>query len=154
MTSITATARGYKASKKILGELDSKLSDILEDSLDKFAAKIEADANGNLQDKTHVVTGELLAEPKILEKGEKYRVIGSRKIQGYIVEHGRGLVLPKKGKVLHWIDKHTGEDVFATKSGPVDPDPWLEPAVNRNKKGLKDIIAEDVKKIVRNNNHD
>jgi len=40
----------------------------------------------------------------------------------WVIE-GRGPVLPKEKKVLHWIDPDTGKDVFAKSAGPAPAHP-------------------------------
>jgi hypothetical protein len=154
MTSIAASAKGYKASKKILKGLSGGVDSFCEKALDNLVAKIQADANSELQNKQHILTGELIAEDKLLGKAEKTRIVGTRLIQGAVLEHGRGIVRPKNGKFLHWIDKTTGEDVFAKESGPVNPDPWLEPAILKNTKRVKDVMIDEVSKTVADNNSD
>lgn len=133
---------GYKASKNVLNGLSEGLDDIIERSLDEISAKIGADADSELQNKQHVITGRTLGSKRIVrEKGSRTISYGGG---AYYIEHGRGLVLPVNAKVLRWIDKHTGEVVYAKESGPTDPDPFLEPSVNRNKKKFSDIIAREI----------
>lgn len=38
-----------------------------------------------------------------------------------LVDGGRGPVVPVHAKALHWVDKATGQDVFAMHAGPVAP---------------------------------
>lgn len=151
MTTIRATARGYKSSKQILQGLTANIDSFCEKALDSVVAKVQADINSDLQNKQHVLTGELLGEDKLLEKSEKTRIIGTRKIQGRILEHGRGIVRPKNVKVLKWTDPHTGEDIFAKESGAVDPDPVFEPNILKNIKHLSDVLSEEVISSIRSN---
>jgi len=104
--------------------------------------KIIADARSNLQNNGSVVRGQLLASIKILDRlGDLDAVVGSDLEYAYWVENGRGIVEPVNAKVLHWVDKVTGEDVFAMRSGPSEPMPFLEPAVIENTEPFPEIVV-------------
>ncbi len=47
----------------------------------------------------------------------------SRVSYALIIRDGRGTIVPKKAKVLHWVAED-GSDVFAMSSGPVAPNPY------------------------------
>ena len=105
-------------------------------SLDEFSAlcdSIVAEARSNLQNNLSVVTGELLGSIAVIsiknEDGDAHALIGTESEYAWYVEMGRGPVEPVTATVLHWIDKYTGEDVFATHAGPAEPRPFLWPAV-------------------------
>jgi hypothetical protein len=40
-----------------------------------------------------------------------------------IIRDGHGIIVPKKAKVLHWVDE-TGQDVFTMRVGPTQPNPY------------------------------
>lgn len=48
-----------------------------------------------------------------------------------IVHAGRPEVRPVNAKVLHWFDRVTGKDVFAMRSGPVRPNPYIVRALRK-----------------------
>lgn len=153
MTTIRAAASGYKASGRVLKALGGNVDDFIERALDSMVEKVKADINNELQNKQHIMTGELLGEDKLLEKGKGYRVIGTRKIQGRILEHGRGIVRPRNAKVLRFVNKQ-GDVVYTKESGPVDPDPVFEPNIIKNSRKVKDVIVNEVSKSIKENNHD
>jgi len=57
-----------------------------------------------------------------------------------IIRDGRGTVVPKKAKVLHWVNE-AGEDVYAMSSGPVAANPY--PA--RGYAKVRDQIRADLR---------
>lgn len=117
----SAIAKTNRIMEEIAGASESFLDDV--------AAAIVDEARSNLQNQGSVNTGELLASIRVLGQGEGFRVVGSDVKQAAIIEYGRGPVVPVHAKVLRWVDKDTGEVIFSKYSGPVQPQPYFEPAV-------------------------
>lgn len=75
----------------------------------------------NIQNKMHVVSGNLLSSIGIYEETEDSVLIGSDEQYALYLEYGRGPVRPVNKKALHWVDPDTGEDVFTKYAGPSEP---------------------------------
>jgi HK97 gp10 family phage protein len=104
---------------------------------------IQKNAQDNLMLNDSYITGNLYdsIQPEYFDDGEgQFRVevwpheeyfTESGIYYAYTVEFGRGEVLPVTKKVLHWFDPKTGLDVFAKRSKPADPKPYMAPAVSQ-----------------------
>jgi hypothetical protein len=62
-----------------------------------------------------------------------------------IIRDGHGIIVPKKAKVLHWVDEN-GNDVFAMQTGPVAANPY--PA--RGWKKVSEEVKHDLAKRTAN----
>lgn len=91
-----------------------------QEDLRKIAKDAIAEIKGTIQDEGHVVTGNLLSSLGITDESTGSVSIGSTEKYSLALEYGRVEVIAKD-KPLHWVDKHTGEDVFAMRSGPTQP---------------------------------
>lgn len=129
-----------------VNNLQSAASFFDEEGVSLFEAlleKIIADAKSNLQNNQSIRTGSLIASIDVLDRfGDLDAVVGTNLEYGWYVEYGRGIVKPIHAKALHWIDKDTGEDVFAKSAGPSEPMPFLEPAVLANTEGWSEIVVK------------
>lgn len=94
--------------------------DISSKDLHEIGNTIVAELRSEIQNRGDVVTGNLLSSVQVFEETPTSVTLGSDASYAPIYEFGRGPVTPKNAKVLHWIDPHTGEDVFSKYSGPVD----------------------------------
>lgn len=82
---------------------------------------------------------------EVLEERASYAEVATGTDLEYaaIQEFG-GVIMPKKAKMLHWVDRETGEDVFAH-SVTIPAQPYLRPAWDEN----KDAMIEAVKSSLR-----
>ena len=99
----------------------------------------------------NIVSGNLISSVRILSADPQRLeiVIGTDVPYSVYIEYGRGPIPKVPGRVLHWIDKKTGLDVFAMSAGPVDPMPFMAPAVIYHRKQFKNIMIEKSTEIVR-----
>lgn len=118
--------RTFKALDKIL-EINS--DKIRQDDLQAIGESVVAEVKSNLQTEQHIITGNLLSSIDIYELSSESVVVGSTEEYALYLEYGRGEVLPKNAKMLHWIDPNTGKDVYAKRSGPVEPTAFFERGV-------------------------
>lgn len=98
----------------------------------------------------HYIKGLMANSVDITEDGDDYLVGNTAmSVDGFpyplVIEKGRRggyEVKPITYSALHWIDKDTGEDVFAKVShpGPVAPDPFVEPSIEDTMRDIDDII--------------
>ena len=138
---IGVTTKGLVTSQKYLSSLINSLDDTLNTSLHELGETIVSEARNNLQNDTHVYTGELNASVKILEEGDKYIVVGTRLPYAGYIEYGRGPVKPVNAQFLHYFTKD-GKEIFSKFSKATEPSPFLEPAVILHISKFKDIVAE------------
>jgi len=145
--SVEIKTRGHRASEQYLSELVADLDGDLNQALMLLADDIIQEARSNLQNDTHVYTGELNASIGVLESGPNYIVVGSRLPYAGYIEYGRGPVRPINKKFLHYFTKD-GKEVFSTFSKATEPSPFLEPAVILKSSQFQDIVVEQVKKPI------
>ena len=81
-----------------------------------------------------------------IKKSKNYveLAVGTNVVYAAIQEFG-GVITPKKAKVLHWVDRKTGEDVFAS-SARIPPHPYLRPAWDEQ----FDAMVKEVKRALTN----
>jgi len=72
--------------------------------------------------------------------GFSVNVVSPQKYTGWVIE-GRGVVRPVRARCLHWISK-SGEDVFAMRAGPTEPDPFHERGWRRAEPLIRDRWTE------------
>ena len=63
---------------------------------------------------------------------------------GTVLENGRGAVFPVEKKCLHWYDNG---DVFAMRSAPVKPDPFVKPSREKLKNEVKRITGLELQEL-------
>lgn len=144
--------KGFDSNRKVLNALNRNIEAAKAQALDHTAAEIISEAKSNLQNKQHVITGELLGSVRVLSSTKDSRKIGTDKLQGTVVEKGRREVKPlKPGGVLVWIDPDSGDTVFAKKSKAVTADPWLEPAVRKHDGLAIEFFKARMRLIIRSN---
>jgi len=145
--SVEIKTRGHRASEQYLSELVDSLDGNLNQALVLLADDIIQEARSNLQNDTHVYTGELNASIGVLESGPNYIVVGSRLPYAGYIEYGRGPVRPVSKKFLHYFTKD-GKEIFSTFSRATEPSPFLEPAVILKSSQFQDIVVEQVRKPI------
>lgn len=124
-----------KAMNQVIQIESNLIHDVAED--------IVKEAQNNLRLNGSDRTGNLLESIKILEESKQTAVVGTDEEYAKYVEFGRGPVVPRDPKgVLHWVDPDTGEDVFTKYSSPVEPAPFLHPAVESVTAKYKSIVTE------------
>lgn len=145
--SVQIRTKGFKASEKYLSDLVSTIEGNLNQALIILGDDIVQEARNNLQNDTHVYTGELNASIGILEAGPNFIVVGSRLPYAGYIEYGRGPVRPVNAKFLHYFTKD-GKEIFSTYSKATEPSPFLEPAVIIKTSQFQDVVAEQVTKPI------
>ena len=146
MVSFDMQAKGFQATDKLLTGARKNLREYTADALHQLLLDIVAEARHILQQNRSIDSGRLLASVRILaeDREELSGVVGTDVPHAIWIEFGRGPVKAKPGKTLHWIDKETGEDVFATEAGPAEAQPFLEPAVSLHTRKFQDIYVDFV----------
>lgn len=150
MPKISIQSKGIKQAIEINDEISKSLDELNLQQLRELAESIIVEAGLNLQSNGNVMTGELLKSIKILSEGTNYVVVGTDSEHAIFIEFGRGPVFSVNGKVLHWKDPFSGEDVFAKSSDATEPTPFLQPAVTRKTKKFKDVYVEQAKRSINN----
>jgi len=141
--SVELKSRGYKAGEGYLSELVDNLEGDLNQALLILADDIIQEARSNLQNSTHVYTGELNASISVLETGPNYIVVGSRLPYAVYIEFGRGPVRPINKKFLHYFTKD-GKEIFSKFSKATEPSPFLFPAAIMKAGQFKDVVIENL----------
>lgn len=138
----------YEVKRVNKSTTDRRISDLLK-SIEKTSNNLLIDvaedtvkeAKENLRLNGNIDTGELVESIDVLEVGNDFVIVGSPLMRAQYIEFGRGPVFAKD-KPLHWVDKKTGEDVFAMSASPVDPQPFMQPAVEAVTSRYENIVAE------------
>lgn len=141
--SVEIKTKGIKSNIRFLEDLITSLDGDLQEALHNLGEAIVSEARSNLQNDTHVYTGELNASINILEEGDKYIIVGSDLPYAGYIEYGRGPVRPVNAKFLHYFTKD-GKEIFSKYSKATEPSPFLEPAVITETFGFRDIVTEKV----------
>lgn len=77
---------------------------------------------------TGELAGSIKVLPVIVSGGTIKGGYGTKLFYAYFVERGRGWVFPIRAKMLSWIDRSTGQRVFAKSARPAAARPFLEPS--------------------------
>ena len=143
---IRITSKDIQKTYNLINGVNKTLDQTIEEIMDSVDAQVIYEAKNNIQQNQNISTGSLLASIQVLEKDTKKHehTIGSDEFYAHYIEYGRGPVYPINKEFLHWKDKTTGEDVFAKKAGPSEPNPFLEPAVVKATSKIKDIATEKI----------
>lgn len=112
------------------------------DSWQKLGDFLLAYLRSEAQNEGLVVTGDYLSSFKIFEIGDGYIDIGNDSDHARIVEYGRGPVRPVNATVLAWTDPESGETVFSTYSGPVEPTHFIERTIIRGIEAYKKTLEQ------------
>ncbi len=99
-------------------------------------AKINAENQG-LHD-----TGNLIGSIGVYDITPNSVMVGSRGVIYNAVHEFGATILPKRAKVLHWVDKD-GNDVFAMRS-VIPARPYLRPAFDEHKDDIVNAIGKVV----------
>jgi hypothetical protein len=140
---------GAKSMRRIMEETPTEEIGIRQDILKRIALEAVYEAKNTLQQNQNINTGDLISDVGIKEEQKNSITIGTTKPQGFWIENGRPEVVASEGKVLHWIDKTTGEDVFAKRSGPTQPQPFMEPAALGATKKLPLFYSEKIEQSIK-----
>ena len=143
--SVDIKTKGHKASIRYLSELVANTDGDLQQALTILGDSVVDEARSNLQNNTNINSGALLSSIRILDQGQNYIVVGSDLPYAGYIEYGRGPVRPINAEWLHWIDKHSGKDVFAKFAKATEPSPFLEPATITQASQFRDVVGEMIK---------
>lgn len=146
MVKVIIESRGIEQALKFNRELSKSLPEIHMDFLREMAVEIIVDAATTLQKQGHVVTEELLRSIQILDETDDSVTVGTDADHAVFIEFGRGPVFAPVGKVLHWIDPDTGEDVFAKSAKATEPSPFMQPAITKKTKRFQGVYVEKATK--------
>lgn len=144
MTDIELITSGEDESIDFWSYMAAHIKEAIQGELHALMLRIVSEARSNLQNNTSIVTGNLQSTIKIQSEGDLEASVGTTEFYAVYVEYGRGIVLPVKAKMLSWIDKYTGERVFAFKAGEAPPRPFLEPAVITESADFADRVVEAI----------
>jgi len=145
---VSISIKGLEKNRRILGGLVNELDKNQNLLLHQLGEDIVVEAQQNLVGNANINSWELFDSIQILEEGDKYIIVGTNKDYAGFIEYGRGPVRPVTAKVLHWIDKDTGKDVFAMFSKATNPMPFMEPAVISKSANFVDVFAERILRSV------
>jgi len=62
-----------------------------------------------------------------------------------IIRDGHGIIVPKKAKVLHWVDEN-GQDVFAMQVGPTQPNPYPQRGWDKVREEVREDLTQRMTK--------
>ena len=110
-----------------------------------------ADLNRSFQELALAMHSNLGNPPKLIhsikveKKSDTNYLVGTNIAHFYplCVEYGRDEVRPKNAKVLHWTTLG-GKDVFAMRSPPSKPYPFVKPAFEQTSREVKDIMYAEI----------
>lgn len=145
-------AVGYEETINFGNRLTSNMKDRTGTYLQEAADKVVNVARNNLQNNTNISRGDLLSDIRVLEisKDGSEVTVGTTLFYSVYIEYGRGPVRPlKPGGVLHWVDKDTGEDVFAKFARETEPSPFMEPAVIEVMSDYPEIVIKNESDFVK-----
>lgn len=153
MVNINMEVRGLEETVAVLHNIEHDVDDLYFRFLNETAEAIIEKARANLSENDSIITGELSNSIRVLDSGQAdgggYVTVGTDVFYAIYVEYGRGPIRPVTAKVLHWIDKKTGKDVFASYAGPAEARPFFEPAVLAVRKKFEGLLAEKMNQFVR-----
>lgn len=130
--------------KKYTSDVEERFGTYLE----ILANQIIDEARNNVQNNRSINTGTLLSSIRILENNEgKDILVGTDLPYAIYIEYGRGPI-HSHGKPLHFIDKDTGDDVFAMSAKATEPTPFLEPAAIKVLAKAPEIVTKLENKFI------
>jgi hypothetical protein len=131
------------AADAVPGELDEKMRQLAEELQERTEYHApRGEKAPDEQDESH-----LEDEIKINHLDEGTYEVFADKPYAAIVHEGRGPVEAKNAEALHfWVD---GQEVFAKRVGPADPDPFLTRAVEDVDDDIADLLRDVVVTIRR-----
>jgi len=141
---VSVSIKGLERNRRVLGGMINELEPTQNLLLKQLGNDIVVEAQQNLVGNANINSWELFDSIQVLEEGDNYVVVGTNNEHAVYIEYGRGPVRPVTAKVLHWIDKDTGKDVFAMFSKATEPMPFLEPAVISKTHNFVDIFSERI----------
>ena len=141
---IRVTARGFKNNHTMLDEIVGNIDDEISSVLHRIGEDIVAEARHNVQQNRSIDSGTLISSIRILSEDDTSITVGTDEKYAEYIEYGRGPVNPKDPDGwLHWIDKNTGKDVFAKHAKATEPRPFLQPAVEKHTRRIRDVYVEE-----------
>jgi len=105
--------------------------------------KLNIDKQG-LRDTGRLINSVSVGDIKANASGYECYVGPRGVIYARIHEFG-GTIVPKRAKMLHWVDKTTGKDVFAMRA-VIPARPYMRPAIDENKKEIFDAMITQISK--------
>lgn len=100
----------------------ANIAQAVSEGLEQGGADMQTAARANI----HSVSGQL-ASSIVYEADDTEVIVTATASYAKFVEFGRGEVRPIHAKALHWSGE--GGDVFAMRSGPAAPRPFMRPAL-------------------------
>jgi methionine synthase II (cobalamin-independent) len=143
---ITFEAKNAAQMNKTILGIAKSAEEVTEEWLHKIADQIVYDIKSEMQNNMHVTTGELLGSVQVFEYAPDYVIVGSDSDHAYYFEFGRGKVRPVHKKMLRWIDKETGEEVFAKEAKEFPGTHLMTTVVNKHASEFK-LLIEMQKRI-------
>lgn len=136
---------------KSLEKMEDQLYDeVMKQMLSSGAGVIETHAKFNLDRWGLRKTGNLINSVKfgkVKRTGRKSFIeVGSFGIIYNKIHEFGGIIVPKRKKMLHWINED-GEDVFA-KMVTIPARPYLRPAVEENTEEITDAMANVLNRFI------
>lgn len=112
------------AESAVVFDLDYDL--IAEIAFDEWWQTQSSELRKVVQATTPVDLGGLKGSVNVKRTGPKTGELYADASYAVVVHEGHGVILPRKpGGVLSWLDKLTGDRVFAKRVGPVAANPYL-----------------------------
>jgi len=128
--------------------ISQKVEDLQAKMVHSIGDTIVKDIKDQLETEGHNITYDLSEKTQVFEYGEDYVILGSDSGHAWVFEFGRGAVRPVHKKALHWIDKETGEDVFARYSKPFPGTLMFTKTIEKHSRPLGLTITNKCKEFV------
>ena len=141
---VKISIKGLERNRRMLHGLVNELHTTQNLLLKQLGQDVVAEAQENLRGNGNINTWELHDSIAVLLAGDSFVIVGTEKDWAGFIEYGRGPVRPVTAKVLHWIDKDTGKDVFSMFAKATEPMPFLEPAVISKTSKFADVYSQRI----------
>lgn len=114
-------------------------------ALDRGTEAAAQEVLDDAKDRVPVRTGKLKSKLEIRKQSSGNYLIGTDLPRGYYVEFGRGPVVAKNADALKFTIN--GQTLYRQSVGPAAPQPYLRPALVRNRDTLADKISGAINRL-------
>ena len=129
-----------------LETLEDALGRHLREAMEEWVLRVEADAKRLAPVESGRLRGSIASEVQRAGRQILSAHVGTNVEYAQAVEEGRGPIEAAPGEVLHFVVN--GEDVFVTRVGPADAQPFLAPAIEQNLGTAEKLIHDAVDNAV------
>ncbi len=135
--------------KKNMDKLSKEMkANMLRDALNSGAELFAAFVKMNIRSQGLILTSNLInsvgVKETVVRGNIAYSLVGVQGvIYGRIHEYG-GVIKPKTAKVLSWVDRRTGERVFANRV-TIPARPYMRPAIDLHSEDVFGAMADSLR---------